>query len=262
MLFRQHTLYIYTDGSSLSKPRRGGMAVRYIYLDNSENEVRIDLELKGNRIATNNQMELKAVIEGLKNIPRSSISIKYNFIKVLTDSRYIVDNVHNAIYSWLKNKWVNKNGRPIENALLWKELIKILRTIGYRVEFHWVKGHSNDFDNKAVDQAAKHSAKSPLDDPLVPIKVRRKKSDKKTKIGCVEMKGQKISIRIITEEYLKLQKLSKYRYEIISESSKYYQNVDIIFSELHHLRAGHKYVVTFNKDTLNPRLLQCINEII
>lgn len=63
MLFRKNTLYIYTDGSSLPKLRRGGMGARYIYLDDLENEIRIDPELKGNKCATNNQMELKAVID-------------------------------------------------------------------------------------------------------------------------------------------------------------------------------------------------------
>lgn len=262
MLFRKNTLYIYTDGSSLSKPRRGGMAARYIYLDDSENEIRIDAEFIGNKSATNNQMELKAVIDSLKNISHQRIPISYNFIEVRTDSQYVVNNVNNAIFSWSKNKWTNKDGRPIENAILWKELIKIMHSVRCRVQINWVKGHSTDIDNRAVDHGAKSSAKSSLGKPIVVIKVRRKKSAKKTKIGSIEMKGQKVAIHIINEEYMKLQKLCKYRYEIISKGSKYYQNVDIIYSELSYLKAGHNYLVTFNKNTANPRILKCIKEIL
>lgn len=207
-------------------------------------------------------MELKAVIAGIKSISHHEIPINYNFIEVWTDSRYIVDNLKNALYNWSKNKWFNYKGRPVENAILWKELIKVLKSVKCRVQINWVKGHSTDKDNRAVDQAAKYSAKSFLDMPIVPIKVRRKKSEKKTKIGSIEMKGQKVSIHIINEEYMKLQKLSKYRYEIISKGSKYYQNVDIIYSDLHHLRAGHKYIVTFNKEKLNPRILKVVKEIV
>ena len=260
-IFRNHTLYIYTDGSSLSKPRRGGIGIRYIYLDDSENEQRIDIEEKGNIYGTNNQMELKAVIVGLKNITHQNIPINYNLIEIRIDSRYVVDNKNNAIYSWSKNKWTNKNGRPIENSILWKELIKQINKVKCRVVIVWGKGHSRDSDNKAVDRAAKLSAKSILTPPIVPIKLRRKKSKNNTRIGSIEMKGQRVTIHIITDEYMKIQKLSKYRYEIISKGSNYYENVDVIYSELHHLKAGHKYIVTFNKNTSNPRILKLITEI-
>jgi ribonuclease HI len=260
-MFRKNTIYIYADGSSLPKPRRGGIGIRYVYLDESENEVRIDLDETGNESGTNNQMELKAVIIGIKKLYQQNIPIKYNHIEVRTDSKYVTDNKNNAIYYWSKNKWKNRNGRPVENSLLWKELIRQIGKINCKIEFVWVKGHFKDIDNKAADILAKDSAKSILDSPIVPIKVRRKKSSKKTKIGSIEMKGQRIKIHIITEEYMKLPRLSKYRYEVISRRSKYYGYVDFIFSELHHLKAGHKYLVTLNTDTNNPRILKMIQEI-
>ncbi len=75
------------------------------------------------------------------------------------------------------------------------------------------------------------------------------------------MKGQRISINIINDEYMSLQKMSKYRYEIISPGSAYFQKVDIIYSDLHHLKSGHQYVVTLNKDNNNPKILKVIQEI-
>ncbi len=261
MVLRKNCLYMYTDGSSYQKPRKGGMGIRYVYLDDSETEHRIDLDVSGYEGGTNNQMELKAVIKGLSELKKHAIPIKYNFIEVRTDSRYVVDNKNIAINTWSKQKWLNQHGRPIENASLWKELIKILISVKCRVEFKWVKGHSKDSDNIAVDQLAKKSAKSLLNSPLNVVKLRRKKSKRLTRRGSVEMMGQRVSIHIINEEYMRLQKICKYRYEIISKGSAYFGNIDIIYSDLHHLKAGHKYLVTFNKDSKNPRILKMIREI-
>jgi len=261
MLFRKNILYIYTDGSSLPKPRKGGMGIRYVYLDDDENEKRIDIEPEGYKGATNNQMELMAVIEGIKQVKYQNIDVKYNCIEVRTDSRYVSDHKNLAIYNWSKNGWCNNFGKPIENAQLWKDLIRELRNVGCKVEIKWVKGHSKDPDNKAVDKIAKHSAKTALHEPLVPVKLRRKKSTKKTKRGSVEMKGQRISINVINEESMRLSGLYKYRYEVISKGSEFFGNVDLIYSELVELKAGHKYVVTFNGDNKNPRILKVIKEI-
>ncbi len=85
MILKKNIVYIYTDGSSFSKPRRGGIGIRYIYLDEKENEFRIDCDEPGNESGTNNQMELKAVVQGLKKLPSQNIPIKYNLIEVRTD---------------------------------------------------------------------------------------------------------------------------------------------------------------------------------
>ena len=42
MILRKNWLYVYTDGSSLPKPRRGGIGIRYVYLNEKEEEFRID----------------------------------------------------------------------------------------------------------------------------------------------------------------------------------------------------------------------------
>ena len=66
-------LKIYTDGSSLSHPRIGGFAFKFVFLDEvSGNEITKDFEYKGIKGATNNQMELKACIEALKGNTENS----------------------------------------------------------------------------------------------------------------------------------------------------------------------------------------------
>ena len=261
MALRSNCLYIYTDGSSFQKPRRGGIAIRFVFLDENEVEQRVDIEPTGYKGATNNQMELMAVIEALKELSRHPIPIYYNLIEVRTDSKYVVDNKNRAIYTWAKQKWLNNYGKPIDNATLWKELFKTIKATPYRIDFVWVKGHAKDQDNKAVDKRAKSSTKSILNKPIYTVKIRRKKSSQITVVGCIEMIGQRVSIYIITEQYLNLQKLSKYRYEIISKGSVDFGKIDFAYSELHHLKAGHKYYVIFNKDTKNPRILKLISEV-
>jgi ribonuclease HI len=260
-MFRKNTIYIYTDGSSLPKPRRGGIGIRYVYLENNEEEIRIDLEEYGYQSATNNQMELEAVIYGLKKLHQQNIPIKFNLIEVRSDSQYITSNINNAKYSWSKSHWKNKFGKPIENGTLWKELISLIGKAHCKVDLVWVKGHGRDADNKAMDKSAKQSALSNLGPPIVPIKIRRKFTHQKTLRGSIEMKGQKVKIHIITEAFMKLPKLSKYRCEVISKRSKYFGCVDFIYSELHHLKAGHKYYVKLNTDNNNPRILKMIEEI-
>jgi ribonuclease HI len=260
-MFRKNTIYIYSDGSSLQKPRRGGIGIRYVYLDEYEEEVRIDLDEYGYKSGTNNQMELKAVIFGLKKLHQQDIPIKFNLVEVRTDSQYVTGNLNYAKYSWPKSQWKNKSGRPIENSTLWKELVNLITKIHCKVEIIWVKGHDKDIDNKAVDKSAKKSAKSILAPAITPIKVRRKLSSLKTSIGSIGMEGQKVQIHIISEAYMKLPKLSKYRCEIISKRSKYFGHIDLIFSELHYLKAGHKYYVKFNSDNDNPRILKMFKEL-
>ena len=253
-------LNIYTDGSSFSGPRVGGIGIRFIYINEAGNEEIQDIEFPGYKSATNNQMELQACIYALKEAQRCKELASFNKIVIYSDSRYVVDNYKNAIFIWPKTKWRTQTGRPVLNADLWKELTKTSKKRGMRVEIKWVKGHSKDKHNKAVDKLAKKSAKNPLNKPLTIVDVRRKKSPKSVEIGCVEMRGQRISVRIITSEYLKTQKIHKYKYEVLSKGSKYFENVDIVFSkEL--LKVGHSYIVSFNKNTYNPMIRKVIREI-
>ena len=259
-MFRKNILYIYTDGSSLPKPRRGGIGIRYICLDENEIEHREDYENFGFKSATNNQMELYACIEGLKQSLNLKLGFSYNSIEIRSDSRYVVDHINFAKYTWPKQKWHNKNNKPIDNTKLWKDLVKYIRKMHCRVEFKWIKAHAQDEDNKAADRMAKNSAKSAIYNPLSVVTVRRKKTQKKVRIGSVKNAGQKIGIRIITSEYFPEQKVIKYKYEVISKGSKYYGNVDVVYSHLY-LKDAHSYFVTFNKDDNNPRILKLINEI-
>lgn len=254
-------LYIYTDGSSYQKPRKGGMGVRYILCDIEGEEKIDDLELVGNQHGTNNQMELNAVILALKKIEDYDYHCNFSKAEVRSDSRYVTENIKNAIYYWKSNGWKNKHGKPIENADLWKELVRLLPKLKFRVNFEWVKGHSNDVNNKAVDKLAKQSAKNLLNKPMYPTTLRRKKTKKYTKIGSIEPKGQRISLHIINDQYMKEVGCYKYRCEVISPKSPYFGNADVLYSEIPTLKPGHSYFVVLNKNPNNPTIKKLIREL-
>jgi hypothetical protein len=147
------------------------------------------------------------------------------------------------------------------NADLWKDLIKQMKHCSpLRVNFFWVKGHSKDQHNKAVDKLAKKSAKRALNEPLSVVTVRRKITSKSVEVGSVQMHGQRLRIRVITSQYLRVQKLSRYKYEVISKNSKYFGNVDFIFSALD-MKAGHHYEVLVNKISSNPTVTNVLGEL-
>jgi ribonuclease HI len=257
----QEPLKIYTDGSSYSKPRMGGVGIRFVGVDEMGDEVIDDVELPGFKGATNNQMELYACVAGLREALEYRDLSLVNAIEIYTDSLYVADNYKSAMFEWPRNRWRNRDGRPILNAELWKDLVKLIKkSLPRRVDIQWIKGHAKDKHNKAVDKLAKKSAKNPLNPPLTIVGVRRKKTKKTTELGSVEMRGQRISMRIITTEYLPVQRLFKYKYEVISKGSKYYGNVDVIFcSEV--MREGHHYEVSVNKNTANPTVTKVLREV-
>lgn len=260
-----NALVIYTDGSSYSSPRRGGTGIRFVSIDDSGEEVIEDLPIIfGYQGATNNQMELQSPIIALGEVLKRDLS-KFSRIIIRTDSSYIVSNYKNAIFQWPRLKWLNRDGKPILNAKQWQELSKLINKIYQhshkQVEFEWVKGHSKDSHNKAVDKLAKNSAKQKSDKRISIVKVRRKKfQENKVEIGSVQMEGQRISVYIVTDEYFPVQKINYYRYQVISKSSSYYKKTDFAYSkEL--LSAGHSYYVMLNKDNKNPRITKKFREL-
>jgi ribonuclease HI len=225
-----------------------------------ESEIIADKEFFGYQQASNNQMELKACVLALEHCLDAIAGVPFDSIEIRSDSRYVTDNVSNAKYVWPKTKWLGKDDKPILNVEIWKDLTREIHRLGIRVDFQWVKGHAKDEHNKAVDKAAKASAKLAINDPLSFVIVRKKKTKQKTKIGSVAIIGQRIGIRIVTSEYLRTQRLVKYRYEIVTEDSVDFGKIDIAYST-HFMRDTHSYLVQFNDVPGNPRIVDVIEEI-
>jgi len=204
--------------------------------------------------ATNNQMELKACCEALEEVHKLNGLQRVSRIIIYTDSSYVVNNFYAAKYIWSKNKWKTKTGAPVLNTDRWKELIKEVLKVRKRVEIEKVKGHSKNKHNKAVDKLAKKSAKKATRSLPGFVDVRRKLSNKSVEPGSVEMLGQRLSIRIITSEYLTSpHKIWRYKYEVVSKKSRFYKNVDWIY---YHgaLKKRYIYLVSLNKNPDYPQI--------
>ena len=257
----ENAINIYTDGSSFLRPRVGGIGIRLVLVDSLGQEKVEDVQLPGYAGATDNQMELHACIEGIKEAMRHPAFNKFSRIAIHSDSLYVVDNHKIALFSWSQNKWRNRDGKPVDNADLWKKLLRIIRTSRKRVDFHWVQGHAKDQHNKAANKLARQSSRNAINPPLNIIKVRRKQSTWSVEPGCIPMQNQRISVRIITDQYLRLQKCYKYKYEVISKSNPYYGNIDFVFSEIM-LNAGHCYSIRFNDNPENPMIVKMFRELL
>jgi len=264
-MYDDDALIIYTDGSSLPSPRRGGTGIRFVKINEIGNEVSEDIVSPfGYEGATNNQMELQAPITALKEALKRDLS-PFSKILIKTDSQYVANNFKTAVFQWSQQRWLNRNGKPILNAVQWKELVKTVNKIyqqtGKRVEFEWVKGHAKDMHNKAVDKSAKKVAECRSTNRVSIVKARRKKfKETKADPGCVKMQGQRISIYIVNDQYLSIQKVYYYRYQVISIHSPFYKYTDFIYSEIL-LSAGHFYYGKFHKDDKNPRVIVKFREI-
>ena len=256
----ESALNIFTDGSSLGSPRRGGIGVIFVIIDSSGKEQVQDFQFTGYKNATSNEMELQACIMALKEAMKKNLPPNVTRVVIQTDSFYVVDNYRKAMFQWPKTRWLSHSGRPVLNADRWKELVKCIQKIRMPVEIRWVRGHSKNKYNMAADKLARQSALGAFKDPLTHVSVRRKTTDKSVDVGSIKMTGQRMTIRIITSEKLKVQKVWKYKYEVISKHSRYRGNVDIIFSE-HFLSTGHTYYVRVNCNTSNPRIEKVFREI-
>ncbi len=90
----------------------------------------------GEENTTNNKMELKAVINGLKMLKISCRVI------VHTDSQYIKQGITGWINKWRTNGWKTANKKSVKNVELWKELDEIV--LQHDINWKWVKAHSGN----------------------------------------------------------------------------------------------------------------------
>ena len=132
-------IYLYSDGSSLGNPGNGGWACILRY-DNYEKTLS-----GGEEYTTNNKMELKAVIEGIKALKEPCE------IFIFSDSTYVV----NAINKWLVS-WIKKNFKNVKNIELWKEYIQISKS--HKINANWVKSHNGHIFNERCDELARKEA--------------------------------------------------------------------------------------------------------
>ena len=132
---------IYTDGSCIGNPGKGGWAA--IIINGGKKT-----EIKGSKKdTTNNQMELLAPIKALKKIPKGSK------VQIFTDSKYVKSGITEWINNWKKNGWKTASKQKVKNKDLWEELDFLAHE--FDIKWNWVKAHSTDKLNNEVDLIAR-----------------------------------------------------------------------------------------------------------
>ena len=100
----------------------------------------------GDKLTTNNRMELLAAIEALGSLKESSNVI------LTTDSEYVRQGITTWMPNWKKRGWKTANKKPVKNIDLWQRLEKASND--HLINWKWIKGHSGHRENEIADQLA------------------------------------------------------------------------------------------------------------
>lgn len=141
----ERVVHLFTDGGCSGNPGPGGWA--YIVRDLASGK---EQEASGYMPdTTNNQMELQAVIEGLKvlKIPCE--------VELFTDSVYVGKGIQEWMQGWKSRGWKRKDKNrlvPIKNQEFWMELDSLLAR--HTLTYTRVAGHSGHEENERCDHLA------------------------------------------------------------------------------------------------------------
>lgn len=134
------TIDIYTDGACKGNPGPGGWGA-LLRAGTHEREL-----FGGERLTTNNRMELIAVIRALEALKRPSRAV------VHTDSQYVQKGISEWIKGWKVRGWLTSDRKPVKNADLWRELDALVAL--HTVTWRWVRGHNGHVENERADALA------------------------------------------------------------------------------------------------------------
>jgi ribonuclease HI len=136
---------LFTDGACSGNPGPGGWAFILKHPASGSSKE----SSGGLALATNNQMELSAVIEGLLALSRSSR------VLVVTDSTYVAKGAMEWMPGWKKNGWRRKEKnqwKPVKNVEFWQQLDEQMAR--HQVRFQIIKGHNGHPENERCDELA------------------------------------------------------------------------------------------------------------
>ncbi|MCC6284374.1 MAG: ribonuclease HI [Phycisphaerales bacterium] len=138
---------LYTDGACSGNPGPGGWA--YILRHPATGK---EVEASGGEAeTTNNRMELRAVIEGLRALRRKSR------VTITSDSQYVLNGLKEWMDAWKRRGWKTANRQPVKNQDLW-EMLDDLRA-RHDLRFRWIRGHNEHPENTRCDELAVAAAK-------------------------------------------------------------------------------------------------------
>jgi ribonuclease HI len=137
-------IHMATDGACKGNPGPGGWGV---VIRSGEKEKELS---GGEKLTTNNRMEMTAAIRGLTALKRPCRVV------LSTDSRYVMDGLTKWLPGWLRNGWRTAARQPVKNADLWQELVAAAAP--HQIRWEWVKGHAGHPENERADTLASDAA--------------------------------------------------------------------------------------------------------
>lgn len=142
-------LIIYCDGSCHNNGDKDGAYAFVLLLKDGAAE---KVLLEGSEFVpetTNNRMEMKAALEGIRN----AVKLNYKTFEVRSDSSYLINCFRQKWYlKWRMNGWKNSKGKTVENKDLWEELLIFNKD--YDITWIHVKGHVGVKYNERCDELA------------------------------------------------------------------------------------------------------------
>ena len=132
---------VFTDGACSGNPGPGGWGA---ILRSGAHEKEIS---GGERMTTNNRMELMAAIRALEALSKPSTVILH------TDSKYVMDGITQWLPRWKKNGWKTSDKKPVKNEDLWRALET--ECARHQVTWRWVRGHTGHPENERADALAR-----------------------------------------------------------------------------------------------------------
>jgi ribonuclease HI len=132
---------IFTDGACRGNPGPGGWGAILIS-GTHEKEL-----CGGERDTTNNRMELMAAIMALEALNKPCR------VELHTDSKYVQTGIQEWVTSWKARGWKTADKKPVKNVDLWQRLEAAAAP--HKIEWLWVKGHSDHPENDRVDALAR-----------------------------------------------------------------------------------------------------------
>jgi ribonuclease HI len=136
----QSEVRIHTDGACRGNPGPGGWGAVL-----EQGQTRKTLH-GGERLTTNNRMELTAVIRALEALKRPCKVLVYS------DSRYVLQGITEWLPNWKLKGWKTAARKPVLNSDLWQILDALV--VQHDIKWHWVKGHSGNAGNEEADLLA------------------------------------------------------------------------------------------------------------
>ncbi|MDX2130966.1 MAG: ribonuclease HI [Planctomycetota bacterium] len=144
---RRPHVELYTDGACSGNPGPGGWA--FILRHPSSGA---EIERSGGEAGTtNNRMELRAVIEGLRALTRPSR------VDLYSDSQYVLKGLDEWMDAWKRRGWKTADKKPVKNQDLWEELDGLRGE--HELAFHWIRGHAEHPENERCDALAVAAAR-------------------------------------------------------------------------------------------------------